>query len=126
MAHRMVAANGCATPWTRKFLVSGGASGEVTESASPITYSVVALALGPGAVRVLPAEWWQQADVRIAIAAKDLPFLPGPSGAPEVMFEDTVLWGDKTYRVTGIETFFTPGGGTLPAKPFLYYVGLGT
>lgn len=112
--------------WTRSFLVSGGASGINTASQPPQIVTVNAVALDASALRTNVPQWWLDASIRLAVEAQALPFNPSAQAgaSPAIEFSDTVVWGGITYRVTGVHSYWAPGGDQV-AKPFLYFVGLG-
>lgn len=114
-----------ATQWTRRFLVSGGASGVNTESQPPQVVTVGAIAIEASAMRTNVPAWWLEATVRLAVEAQGLPFNPSAQAgnSPSIEFSDTVVWGGITYRVVGVHAFWAPGGDAA-ARPYLYFVGL--
>lgn len=123
LAERLIARRGVTIQWTRRELVSGGASGVVTEVSAPVTHQVVAVQTSQQAFRTT-AEWWLASDIQIIVAASGLPFDPEVSGQPEAQWSDTVVWGGRSYRVSGMSAWHSPNAETREPEPYMYFVGL--
>lgn len=124
LAERLLRQNGCTLAWVRRTLTSDGVAGTVTQAAPPITYQVKAAPLGADARDLVDQQAWQNAQVRLVVAAKTLPFSPEThSGHPAPRFDDLVTWLGVQMRVTAVECVAVSGDAGAPT-PVVYFVGL--
>lgn len=125
MVERLLRKGGSPIQWTRRFLVSGGASGVVTEAQPAVTVTVQAAQVGERTIGPNPPAWWASAALRIVVGAQSLPFQPDTTNgnSPDVQLLDQVNWGGRIYRVANVSAWWAPGGTVAPV-PVLYFVAL--
>lgn len=122
LAQRLIA-KGAVASWTRRSLVSGGASGVVQETAPPQTFALPAAQVSPEDV-ALGGEWWANSTLVLVLAAVSMPFDPdAATGEPGVHFEDTVRWAGRDYRVQASRSWFAAGADGQP-RPYAHFVAL--